>query len=52
MWLVAWIGKTDHEAAEDLSGATQGPIAGALLSGSRCRLTFNLSLLSFQLAPK
>lgn len=35
MWLVAWIGKTDHEAAEDLSGATQGPIAGALLSGSR-----------------
>ena len=34
-WLVAWIGKTDHEAAEDLSSANQGPIAGALLGAQR-----------------
>lgn len=34
-WLVAWIGKTDHEAAEELSGITRGPIAGALLGSQR-----------------
>lgn len=34
-WLIAWIGKTDHEAAEGLSSATQGPIAGALLGAQR-----------------
>ena len=34
-WLVAWIGKTDHEAGEGVSGATQGPIAGALLGAHR-----------------
>ena len=34
-WLVAWIGKTDHEAAEGLSSANQGPIAGALLGAQR-----------------
>lgn len=30
-WLVAWIGKTDHEAAEGVSSAGKGPIASALL---------------------
>ena len=34
-WLIAWIGKTDHEAAEGLSSATQGPIAGALLGAQK-----------------
>jgi DNA-binding NtrC family response regulator len=34
-WLVAWIGKTDHEASEGVSIATQGPIAGALLGSHR-----------------
>jgi DNA-binding NtrC family response regulator len=34
-WLVAWIGKTDHEAAEGISSATQGPIAASLLGDQR-----------------
>lgn len=34
-WLIAWIGKTDHEAAEGVSYAAQGPIANALLGVQR-----------------
>lgn len=34
-WLIAWIGKTDHEAAEGLAGTAYGPIAGALLGVHR-----------------
>lgn len=30
-WLIAWIGKTDHECAEGLHGTDEGPIASALL---------------------
>jgi transcriptional regulator with GAF, ATPase, and Fis domain len=34
-WLVAWIGKTDHEAAEGRLGKDIGPIATALSGASR-----------------
>lgn len=34
-WLIAWIGKTDHEAAEGLLGKNVGPIASALTEGVR-----------------
>jgi len=42
-WLVAWIGKTDHEAAEGISSATQGPIVGALLGVRRFDKVYLLS---------
>jgi len=34
-WLVAWIGKTDHEAAEGKLGKDLGPIATALVGEAR-----------------
>jgi DNA-binding NtrC family response regulator len=34
-WLVAWLGKTDHECAEGLHGKDVGPIATALLGAHR-----------------
>lgn len=34
-WLIAWIGKTDHEAGEGLPGTAYGPIAAALLGVHR-----------------
>lgn len=34
-WLVAWIGKTDHEAAEGKLGKDLGPIATALVGADR-----------------
>lgn len=34
-WLVAWIGKTDHEAAEGKLGKDLGPIATALVGEER-----------------
>lgn len=34
-WLVAWLGKTDHECAEGLQGNDVGPIATALLGERR-----------------
>lgn len=34
-WLIAWIGKTDHECAEGLHGNQVGPIATALIGQHR-----------------
>ncbi|MCZ8112684.1 MAG: RNA repair transcriptional activator RtcR family protein [Betaproteobacteria bacterium] len=34
-WLVSWIGRTDHEAAESTRGPELGPIATAVKNGSR-----------------
>lgn len=34
-WVIAWLGKTDHECAEGLHGNDVGPIATALLSERR-----------------
>ena len=46
-WLVAWIGKTDHEAAEGLLGKDLGPIATALVGEARYSRVYLLTNYEF-----
>jgi len=46
-WLVAWIGKTDHEAAEGKLGKDLGPIATALVGEARYSRVYLLTNYEF-----
>ena len=46
-WLVAWIGKTDHEAAEGLLGKDVGPIASSLIGTVRYSRVYLLTNYDF-----
>ena len=46
-WLVAWIGKTDHEAAEGLLGKDIGPIASSLTGEVRYSRVYLLTNYDF-----
>lgn len=46
-WLVAWIGKTDHEAAEGKLGKDLGPIATALIGEMRYSRVYLLTNYEF-----
>lgn len=47
-WLVAWIGKIDHECAEGLHGADAGPIATALQGTHRYDRVYLLTNYDFE----
>ena len=47
-WLVSWIGRTDHEAAEKGSGPDFGPIATALSSPKRYDRVYLLTNYPFE----
>jgi len=47
LWLVAWVGKTDHEAAEGKLGKDLGPIATALVGETRYSRVYLLTNYDF-----
>jgi transcriptional regulator with PAS, ATPase and Fis domain len=47
-WLIAWIGKTDHECAEGLHGKDAGPIASALAGEIRYDRVYLLTNYEFE----
>jgi len=51
-WLVAWIGKTDHEAAEGKLGNDLGPIATALTGDARYSRVYLLTNYEFSRSKK
>ena len=46
-WLVTWVGKTDHEAAEGKLGKDLGPIATALVGAHRYQRVYLLTNYDF-----
>lgn len=46
-WLIAWVGKTDHEAAEGKLGKDLGPIATALVGAQRYERVYLLTNYDF-----
>ena len=47
-WLIAWIGKMDHECAEALQGSSAGPIATALSGAHRYDRVYLLTNSEFE----